>query len=65
MRTIVIGDLHGCYDEALELLARVGATSKLTHVGQTLLCTTASGLPGLSQCSWLVRCVAGWENLVA
>lgn len=27
MRTIVIGDLHGCYDEALELLARVGATS--------------------------------------
>jgi serine/threonine protein phosphatase 1 len=26
-RTIVIGDLHGCYDEALELLARVGATS--------------------------------------
>jgi len=26
-RTIVIGDLHGCHDEALELLARVGATS--------------------------------------
>ena len=25
-RTIVIGDLHGCYDEALDLLARVGAT---------------------------------------
>ncbi|MBZ4399646.1 metallophosphoesterase [Myxococcus sp. AS-1-15] len=26
-RTIVIGDLHGCHDEALELLAKVGATS--------------------------------------
>jgi serine/threonine protein phosphatase 1 len=26
-RTIVIGDLHGCLDEAQELLARVGATS--------------------------------------
>ena len=26
-RTIVIGDLHGCYDEALELLDRVAATS--------------------------------------
>ena len=26
-RTIVIGDLHGCYDEALELLDKVGATS--------------------------------------
>src|SRR4029079_12461651 len=26
-RTIVIGDLHGCYDEAQELLARLGATS--------------------------------------
>ena len=26
-RTIVIGDLHGCYDEALTLLDRVGATS--------------------------------------
>ncbi len=26
-RTIIIGDLHGCYDEALELLDRVGATS--------------------------------------
>jgi len=26
-RTIVIGDLHGCYDEALELLDRVGATA--------------------------------------
>ncbi|MBJ6760922.1 metallophosphoesterase [Myxococcaceae bacterium JPH2] len=25
-RTIVIGDLHGCYHEALELLAKVGAT---------------------------------------
>lgn len=26
-RTIVIGDLHGCYEEALELLDRVGLTS--------------------------------------
>jgi len=26
-RTIVIGDLHGCYDEALALLDKVGATS--------------------------------------
>ncbi|WP_342379570.1 metallophosphoesterase [Myxococcus stipitatus] len=26
-RTIVIGDLHGCHDEALELLAKVGATA--------------------------------------
>ncbi|XXF79561.1 metallophosphoesterase family protein [Myxococcaceae bacterium GXIMD 01537] len=26
-RTIVIGDLHGCYDEALDLLDRVAATS--------------------------------------
>ncbi|SEU16005.1 metallophosphoesterase [Stigmatella erecta] len=26
-RTLVIGDLHGCYDEALELLDAVGATS--------------------------------------
>lgn len=26
-RTIVIGDLHGCYDEAVELLDRVAATS--------------------------------------
>ncbi|AEI62178.1 metallophosphoesterase [Corallococcus macrosporus] len=26
-RTIVIGDLHGCYDEAVELLDKVGATS--------------------------------------
>ena len=26
-RTIVIGDLHGCYDEARELLDTVGATS--------------------------------------
>ena len=26
-RTIVIGDLHGCYDEAIELLTKVGATS--------------------------------------
>jgi serine/threonine protein phosphatase 1 len=26
-RTIVIGDLHGCHDEALELLDRVGATA--------------------------------------
>jgi hypothetical protein len=26
-RTIVIGDLHGCYDEAIELLVKVGATS--------------------------------------
>jgi len=26
-RTIVIGDLHGCYDEAIELLDKVGATS--------------------------------------
>lgn len=26
-RTIVIGDLHGCFDEAVELLDKVGATS--------------------------------------
>jgi hypothetical protein len=26
-RTIVIGDLHGCYDEAIELLTQVGASS--------------------------------------
>ncbi|HLY08917.1 MAG TPA: metallophosphoesterase [Planctomycetota bacterium] len=26
-RTIVIGDLHGCYDEAVELLDRLAATS--------------------------------------
>ena len=26
-RTIVIGDLHGCHEEALDLLARVGASS--------------------------------------
>jgi predicted phosphodiesterase len=26
-RTIVIGDLHGCYDEAIRLLDKVGATS--------------------------------------
>ena len=26
-RTIVIGDLHGCYDEAVELLDKVGATA--------------------------------------
>jgi hypothetical protein len=26
-RTIVIGDLHGCYDEALELLDALGATA--------------------------------------
>jgi hypothetical protein len=27
MRTIVIGDLHGCYDEALDLLDKVAVTS--------------------------------------
>ena len=27
-RTIVIGDLHGCYDEALELLDRLAVTSE-------------------------------------
>lgn len=26
-RTIVVGDLHGCYDEAVELLDRLAVTS--------------------------------------
>jgi hypothetical protein len=38
-RTIVVGDLHGCYDELLDLLAQIsfGASDRLLSVGDLIV----------------------------